>query len=209
MPPTNEERLNELQRLKEQARLGGGQARIEGQHGRGKLTARERLHILLDEGSFEEFDQLVLLAGSEFDPQKVQSEAVVTGWGKIDGRPVYVFSQDFTVVGGSLSEPMGDKVIKIMDLALKNGAPVIGLNDGGGARVQEGVASLASYGDIFLRNVLGSGVIPQISVIMGPAAGGAVYSPAMTDFIFMTQGSSQMYITGPDVIKAVTGEDVT
>src|SRR3990170_3664798 len=207
--PTNEDRLNQLQKLKEQAKLGGGQARVEAQHGRGKLTARERLHILLDEGSFEEFDALVLLAGTEFDNDRIQSEAVVTGWGKIDGRPVYVFSQDFTVVGGSLSEPMGDKGIKIMDLALRNGAPVIGLNDGGGARVQEGVGSLGSYGDIFLRNVLSSGVIPQISVVLGPAAGGAVYSPAITDFVFMTQGQAQMYITGPDVIKAVTGEDVT
>ena len=206
---TNEERLAQLERLKQQAKLGGGQARVDAQHGRGKLTARERLHILLDDGSFEEFDALVLLAGTEFDREKLQSEAVVTGWGKIDGRPVYVFSQDFTVVGGSLSEPMGEKVVKIMDLALKNGAPVIGLNDGGGARVQEGVDSLASYGDIFLRNVLASGVVPQISVVLGPAAGGAVYSPAITDFVFMTQGQAQMYITGPDVIKAVTGEDVT
>jgi len=207
--PTNEDRLNQLQRLRDQARLGGGQARVDAQHGRGKLTARERLHILLDDGSFEEFDQLVLLSGTDFDKDRVQSEAVVTGWGKIDGRPVYVFSQDFTVVGGSLSEPMGDKVIKIMDLAMKNGAPVIGLNDGGGARVQEGVDSLASYGEIFQRNVLASGVIPQISVVLGPAAGGAVYSPAITDFVFMTQGQGQMYITGPDVIKAVTGEELT
>jgi len=206
---SNEDQLNQLQRLKEQAKLGGGQQRVDAQHGRGKLTARERLHLLLDDGSFEEFDALVLLAGTEFDKDAVQSEAVVTGWGKIDGRPVYVFSQDFTVVGGSLSEPMGEKVIKIMDLALKNGAPVIGLNDGGGARVQEGVDSLASYGEIFTRNVLSSGVIPQISVVLGPAAGGAVYSPAITDFVFMTQGQAQMYITGPDVIKAVTGEDVT
>ncbi|MBI4570516.1 MAG: acyl-CoA carboxylase subunit beta [Chloroflexi bacterium] len=206
---TNEDRLNQLEGLHEQARLGGGQARIDAQHGRGKLTARERLHLLLDEGSFEEFDALVLLSGTEFDKNKIQSEAVITGWGKIDGRPVYVFSQDFTVVGGSLSEPMGEKVIKIMDLAMRNGAPVIGLNDGGGARVQEGVDSLASYGEIFLRNVLASGVIPQISVVLGPAAGGAVYSPALTDFVFMTKNQAQMYITGPDVIKAVTGEDVT
>ena len=205
---STEEQLNQLERLKEQARLGGGSQRIEAQHGRGKLTARERVHLLLDEGSFEELDQLVLLAGTEFDKHKVQSEAVVTGWGKIDGRPVYVFSQDFTVVGGSLSEPMGEKVVKIMDLAMRNGAPVIGLNDGGGARVQEGVDSLASYGDIFLRNVLASGVVPQISVVLGPTAGGAVYSPAMTDFVFMTQ-AAYMYITGPEVVKAVTGEDVT
>jgi propionyl-CoA carboxylase beta chain len=205
---SNEERLNQLDQLSEQIRLGGGQRRVDAQHEKGKLTARERLHLLLDEGSFEELDRLVLLAGTEFAPAGVQPEAVVTGWGKIEGRPVYVFSQDFTVVGGSLSEPMGDKVCKIMDLAMKNGAPVIGLNDGGGARIQEGVDSLASYGDIFLRNVLASGVVPQISVIMGPAAGGAVYSPALTDFVFMTRGS-YMYITGPDVAKAVTGEDVT
>ncbi|MCH8900911.1 MAG: acyl-CoA carboxylase subunit beta [Chloroflexi bacterium] len=204
-----EEQLDLLERLREQVKLGGGQKRIDAQHGRGKFTARERLNLLLDEGSFEEFDQLVLLAGTEFAGDTVKSEAVVTGWGKIEGRPVYVFSQDFTVVGGSLSEPMAQKIIKVMDLAMKNGAPVIGLNDGGGARIQEGVASLAGYGDIFLGNVLASGVIPQISVIMGPAAGGAVYSPALTDFIFMTKGTSQMYLTGPDVIKSVTGEDVT
>ena len=207
--PTNEERLSGLERLREQLRLGGGQQRVDAQHAREKLTARERIHMLLDDGSFEEFDQLVLLAGTEFNPSKVHAEAVVTGWGKVDGRPVYVFSQDFTVVGGSLSEPMGEKVVKIMDLAMRNGAPVIGLNDGGGARVQEGVDSLASYGEIFLRNVLASGVIPQISVVLGPAAGGAVYSPALTDFVFMTKGQAQMYITGPDVIRAVTGEDVT
>ncbi|MDZ4278568.1 MAG: acyl-CoA carboxylase subunit beta, partial [Dehalococcoidia bacterium] len=167
------------------------------------------IQLLLDEGSFEELDELVVLSGTEFTKEKIQPEAVVTGWGKVDGRLVYVFSQDFTVVGGSLSTPMGEKIVKIMDMAMNTGAPVIGLNDGGGARVQEGVDSLASYGDIFLRNVLASGVVPQISVVMGPAAGGAVYSPAMTDFIFMTQGTSQMYITGPDVIKAVTGEDIT
>ena len=206
---TNEERLSGLEWLREQLRLGGGQQRVDAQHAREKLTARERIHMLLDDGSFEEFDQLVLLAGTEFNPAKVHAEAVVTGWGKVDGRPVYVFSQDFTVVGGSLSEPMGEKVVKIMDLAMRNGAPVIGLNDGGGARVQEGVDSLASYGEIFLRNVLASGVIPQISVVLGPAAGGAVYSPALTDFVFMTKGQAQMYITGPDVIRAVTGEDVT
>jgi propionyl-CoA carboxylase beta chain len=205
---TNEDKLNELVGLREQARLGGGQPRIDAQHERGKLTARERLHLLLDDGSFEEFDALVSRAGTEYDGKKIEAEAVVTGWGKIDGRPVYVFSQDFTVVGGSLSTPMGDKVIKIMDLAMKNGAPVVGLNDGGGARVQEGVDSLASYGDIFLRNVLASGVVPQISVVMGPAAGGAVYSPAMTDFVFMTK-AAYMYITGPEVVRSVTGEDVT
>ncbi len=206
---SNEERLNHLEQLREQIKLGGGQRRIDVQHEKSKLTARERIRVLLDEGSFEEFDQLVLLSGTEFAEDKVQSESVVTGWGRIDGRPVYVFSQDFTVVGGSLSTPMGEKIIKIMDLALRNGAPVIGLNDGGGARIQEGVDALASYGEIFTRNVLASGVVPQISVVMGPAAGGAVYSPALTDFIFMTKGTSQMYLTGPDVIKSVTGEDVT
>ena len=206
-----EDKLNHLIDLKEQAKLGGGSKRIEAQHARGKMTARERLHLLLDEGSFEELDPLVVHRATEFglDKQRYLGDAVVTGYGKIDGRPVYVFSQDFTVFGGSLSEAMGEKMAKVMDLALRNGAPVIGLNDSGGARIQEGVASLASYGDIFLRNVLASGVIPQISVIMGPCAGGAVYSPAMTDFIFMTEGTSQMYITGPDVIKAVTGEKIT
>lgn len=206
-----EEKLNHLIDLKEQAKLGGGPKRIETQHGRGKMTARERLHLLLDEGSFEELDQLVVHRATEFglDKQRYLGDAVVTGYGKIEGRLVYVFSQDFTVFGGSLSEAMGEKMAKVMDLAVRNGGAVIGLNDSGGARIQEGVASLASYGDIFLRNVLASGVIPQISVIMGPCAGGAVYSPAMTDFIFMTEGTSQMYITGPDVIKAVTGEEIT
>ena len=209
MGESNQDRVNHLNRLREQAKLGGGENRIEVQHGKGKHTARERIQMLLDEGSFEEFDQLVLLAGTEFDKDGMKGESVVTGWGKIDGRPVYVFSQDFTVAGGSLSAAMGEKTVKVMDLAMKNGAPIIGINDGGGARVQEGVDALASYGDIFLRNVLSSGVIPQISVIMGPAAGGAVYSPAITDFIFMTRGTSQMFITGPEVIKSVTGEDVT
>lgn len=206
-----EEKLNHLIDLKEQAKLGGGPKRIETQHGRGKMTARERLHLLLDEGTFEELDQLVVHRATEFglDKQRYLGDAVVTGYGKIEGRLVYVFSQDFTVFGGSLSEAMGEKMAKVMDLAVRNGGAVIGLNDSGGARIQEGVASLASYGDIFLRNVLASGVIPQISVIMGPCAGGAVYSPAMTDFIFMTEGTSQMYITGPDVIKAVTGEEIT
>jgi propionyl-CoA carboxylase beta chain len=205
---TNQDRLNQMAQFKEQARLGGGEQRVDAQHGRGKLTARERINMLLDDGSFEELDSLVLLAGTEFDKAGVQPEAVVTGWGKIDGRPIYIFSQDFTVVGGSLSKPMGDKVVKIMDLAMKNGAPVIGLNDGGGARIQEGVDSLASYGDIFLRNTLASGVVPQLSAVMGPAAGGAVYSPAITDFVFMTK-AAYMYITGPEVVKSVTGEDLT
>jgi propionyl-CoA carboxylase beta chain len=206
-----EEKLQHLVKLKEEAKLGGGPKRIEAQRARGKLTARERLDILLDPGSFEEMDTLVLHRGTDFgiDRQRYLGDAVVTGFGKIDGRMVCVFSQDFTVFGGSLSEAMGQKMSKLMDLAMKTGCPVIGLNDSGGARIQEGVTSLAGYGDVFLRNTLASGVIPQISVIMGPCAGGAVYSPAITDFIFMVQGTSQMYITGPDVIKAVTQESVT
>ena len=205
------DKLERLRKLKEEALLGGGQKRIKAQHARGKLTARERLDILLDEGSFAELDTLVVHRCNDFgvDEQRFPGDAVVTGYGKINGRPVYVFSQDFTVFGGSLSEVVGEKICKVMDLALKNGAPVIGLNDSGGARIQEGVASLAGYADIFLRNVLASGVVPQISVIMGPCAGGAVYSPAMTGFIFMVQKTSQMYITGPDVIRAVTQEEVT
>jgi len=208
---SSEERLQKLLQMKDQARLGGGLKRIQAQHERGKLTARERIDILLDPGTFEELDQLVVHRATEFglDEQHYLGDAVVTGYGKIDGRGVFVFSQDFTVFGGSLSEAMGEKMSKVMDLALKVGAPVIGINDSGGARIQEGVASLGGYGDIFLRNTLASGVIPQISVIMGPCAGGAVYSPALTDFIFMTQGTSQMFITGPDIIKSVTGEDVT
>src|SRR3990172_12968733 len=206
-----EDKLSELQRLKELGRLGGGQERIDAQHKRGKLTARERLNVLLDEGSFEELDSLVTHRSTEFglEKQKYYGDAVVIGFGKIDGRSVYVFSQDFTVVGGSLSEAAGEKICKVMDLALRNGAPLIGINDGGGARIQEGVVSLKGYGEIFTRNVMASGVIPQISVVMGPCAGGGVYSPAITDFIFMTQGTSQMYITGPDVVRAVTQEDVT
>ncbi len=208
---SNEERLKKLLQMKDQARLGGGLKRIEAQHERGKLTARERIDILLDPGTFEELDQLVVHRTTEFglDKQHYLGDAVVTGYGKIDGRGVFVFSQDFTVFGGSLSEAMGEKMSKVMDLALKTGAPIIGINDSGGARIQEGVASLGGYGDVFVRNVLASGVVPQISVIMGPCAGGAVYSPALTDFIFMTQGTSQMFITGPDVIKSVTGEEVT
>ena len=206
-----DEKSGELQRLKELSQLGGGKKRIEAQHARGKLTARERLNILLDEGTFEELDSLMTHRTVEFglDKQKYYGDAVVTGHGKMDGRLVYVFSQDFTVFGGSLSEAVSEKICKVMDLAMKNGAPVIGLNDSGGARIQEGVVSLKGYGDIFLRNVLASGVIPQISVIMGPCAGGAVSSPAITDFIFMTSGTSQMYITGPDVIRAVTQEEIT
>ncbi len=206
-----EEKLEHLRHLKEQANLGGGQSRIDAQHKRGKLTARERLAILLDEGSFQEIDALVTHRSTEFGlgEQVYYGDAVVTGWGKIDGRLVYVFSQDFTVFGGSLSEVVGEKILKIMELAMKNGAPLIGLDDSGGARIQEGVVSLKGYGEIFCQNTLASGVIPQISVIMGPCAGGAVYSPAITDFIFMVEGTSQMYITGPDVVAAVTGEEVT
>jgi len=208
---TIEERLRELERLREQARLGGGQRRIEQQHARGKLTARERLDQFLDAGSFVELGSFVTHRATDFGlaEQRYLGDAVVTGFGKLDGRQVFVFSQDFTVFGGSLSEAMAEKVCKIMDMAMKAGTPIIGLNDSGGARIQEGVASLGGYGEIFLRNVLASGVVPQISVIMGPCAGGAVYSPAITDFIFMVSGIGQMYITGPDVIKAVTGEDVT
>ena len=208
--PTTD-RLAELEAYKEKSRLGGGEKRIEAQHKRGKLTARERLNILLDEGTFDEIDSLVTHRSSEFglDKQQYYGDSVVTGYGKIDGRPVYVFSQDFTVFGGSLSEVAGEKIVKVMDLAMRNGAPLIGINDGGGARIQEGVVALKGYGDIFTHNVMASGVIPQISVVMGPCAGGAVYSPAITDFIFMTEGAGQMYITGPDVVRAVTGEDVT
>ena len=205
-----QEKLDHLHDLKEQSQLGGGQVRIDAQHKRGKLTARERLAILLDDGSFEEIDGLVTHRTGYFGlgEQKILGDSVVTGYGRVDGRLVYVYSQDFTVFGGSLSEVAGEKIVKIQDLALKNGAPVIGLNDGGGARIQEGVESLRGYGEIFTRNTMASGVIPQISVIMGPAAGGAVYSPAISDFIFMTS-AAQMYITGPDVVRAVTGEDVT
>jgi propionyl-CoA carboxylase beta chain len=200
-----------MQTRKAKAALGGGADRIEAQHGRGKLTARERIAILLDEGSFEEIDALVTHRSEEFGlgKQKFLGDSVVTGFGKIDGRLVYVYSQDFTVFGGSLSEAAGEKICKVMDLAMRSGAPIIGINDGGGARIQEGVVSLRGYGEIFTRNVLSSGVVPQLSVIMGPTAGGAVYSPAITDFVFMIQGTSYMYITGPDVVRTVTHEDVT
>ena len=201
----------QLERRREDARLGGGQARIDAQHGRGKLTARERVDLLLDEGSFEEFDMFVTHRCTDFgmQDQKPAGDGVVTGWGTINGRLVYVFSQDFTVFGGSLSETHAQKICKIMDMAVQNGAPVIGINDSGGARIQEGVASLAGYAEVFQRNIEASGVIPQISVIMGPCAGGAVYSPAMTDFIFMVKDSSYMFVTGPDVVKTVTNEVVT
>ncbi|MGF1454755.1 MAG: acyl-CoA carboxylase subunit beta [Alphaproteobacteria bacterium] len=203
--------LRELEEKRATARLGGGQARIDAQHARGKLTARERIELLLDEGSFEEYDTFVEHRATEFgiDKTKIPGDGVVTGWGTINGRIVFVFSQDFTVFGGSLSETHAAKIAKIMDKAMEVGAPVIGINDSGGARIQEGVDSLAGYAEVFVRNVLGSGVIPQISVIMGPCAGGAVYSPAMTDFIFMVQDSSYMFVTGPDVVKTVTQEQVT
>ncbi|MFQ5827356.1 MAG: acyl-CoA carboxylase subunit beta [Dehalococcoidia bacterium] len=206
-----EDKIDRLAQLREQARQGGGEKRIKAQHDRDKLTARERLALLLDEGSFQELDSFVTHRTIEFGlgDQKHLGDAVVTGYGLVGGRTVFVFAQDFTVFGGSLSEVVAEKICKVMDLAMKNGAPMIGLNDSGGARIQEGVASLKGYGDIFLRNTLSSGVIPQVSVIMGPSAGGAVYSPAITDFIFMVRGTSQMYITGPDVIKAVTAEEIT
>ncbi|OUD09205.1 methylmalonyl-CoA carboxyltransferase [Marivivens niveibacter] len=203
--------LAELQNRRDVARLGGGQKRIDAQHAKGKLTARERIELLLDEGSFEEFDMFKSHRCTEFgmQDQQIPGDGVVTGWGTINGRMVYVFSQDFTVFGGSLSETHAEKICKIMDMAMQNGAPVIGLNDSGGARIQEGVASLAGYADVFQRNIMASGVVPQISVIMGPCAGGAVYSPAMTDFIFMVRDSSYMFVTGPDVVKTVTNEQVT
>ncbi len=203
--------LQELEDRREQARAGGGQKRIDSQHTKGKLTARERIELLLDEGSFEEFDMFVAHRCTEFGMQENRpyGDGVVTGWGTINGRMVYVFSQDFTVFGGSLSETHAQKICKIMDMAMQNGAPVIGINDSGGARIQEGVASLAGYAEVFQRNIEASGVIPQISVIMGPCAGGAVYSPAMTDFIFMVKDSSYMFVTGPDVVKTVTNEHVT
>ena len=200
-----------LREKRAQSQLGGGEQRIQAQHERGKLTARERIELLLDNGSFRETDAFVTHRTEDFGlaDRKYLGDSVVTGWGTIDGRLVYVFSQDFTVFGGSLGEAHAQKIVKIMDMALKNGAPVIGLNDSGGARIQEGVVSLGGYADIFLRNTLASGVVPQISVIMGPCAGGAVYSPAITDFIFMVKQSSYMFITGPEVVKTVTHEDVT
>ncbi len=200
-----------LEEKRAQARLGGGQKRIDAQHGKGKLTARERLELLLDEGSFEEWDMFVEHRCADFGMQdnKTPGDGVVTGYGTINGRLVFVFSQDFTVFGGSLSEAHAEKICKIMDQAMKVGAPVIGLNDSGGARIQEGVASLGGYAEVFQRNVMASGVVPQISMIMGPCAGGAVYSPAMTDFIFMVKDSSYMFVTGPDVVKTVTHEVVT
>ena len=203
--------IRQLDQMRAKARLGGGEKRIEAHHAKGKLTARERLELLLDEGSFEEWDMFVEHRCHDFgmDRETVPGDGVVTGYGMINGRLVFVFSQDFTVFGGSLSEAHAEKICKVMDHAIKVGAPVIGLNDSGGARIQEGVASLGGYAEVFQRNVLASGVIPQISLIMGPCAGGAVYSPAMTDFIFMVKDSSYMFVTGPEVVKTVTHEEVT
>ncbi len=208
---TTREKIEELRRLKEQALQGGGPERIASQHKKGKLTARERIELLVDANTFQELDMFATHRATGFglEEQRILGDGVVTGYGKVDGRLVYVFSQDFTVFGGSLSEAHSEKICKIMDLAMKNGAPVIGLNDSGGARIQEGVVSLGAYADIFLRNTLASGVIPQISAIMGPCAGGAVYSPAITDFIFMVEGTSHMFVTGPNVLKTVTHENVT
>ncbi len=203
--------LKELERRRDVARLGGGQTRIDAQHRKGKLTARERIEIFLDEGSFEEFDMFVEHRSTDFGMEKtrIAGDGVVTGWGTVNGRPVYLFAKDFTVFGGSLSEAHAEKVQKVQDMALRNRAPIIGLYDAGGARIQEGVAALGGYAEIFQRNVLASGVIPQISLIMGPCAGGDVYSPAMTDFIFMVRDTSYMFVTGPDVVKTVTNETVT
>ena len=208
---TIEKKLADLRQRIQSAELGGGRERIEKQHRAGKLTARERINLLLDEGTFQEMDKLVVHQSRDFGMEKKQiyGDGVVSGHGRIDGRTVFIFAQDFTVFGGSLSATNAAKIVKLMDLAMKMGVPLIGLNDSGGARIQEGVASLAGYADIFLRNVLASGVVPQISAIMGPCAGGAVYSPAITDFIIMTKDISNMFITGPDVIKAVTHEDVS
>ncbi|MDQ8144989.1 MAG: acyl-CoA carboxylase subunit beta [Gemmatimonadota bacterium] len=205
------EKLDELDRRRAESELGGGADRLQAQHAKGKLSARERLDLLLDEGSFVELDRFVTHRGTDFgvEAQRPYGDGVVTGHGRIDGRLVYVFSQDFTVFGGSLSEAHASKICKVMDLAVQNGAPMIGLNDSGGARIQEGVVSLGGYAEIFWRNVQASGVVPQISAVLGPCAGGAVYSPAMTDFIFMSRGTSYMFVTGPNVVKTVTHEDVT
>lgn len=205
------DKIKALEKMREEARLGGGQKRIDSQHAKGKLTARERISLLLDEGSFEEMGMLVKHRSNLFglDKQQFLGDGVVTGHGTVDGRLVYVFAQDFTVLGGSLAEAHAEKIVRIMDMAMKNGAPVIGLNDSGGARIQEGVVSLGGYADIFYRNTLASGVIPQISAIMGPCAGGAVYSPALTDFILMVENTSYMFVTGPNVVKTVTHEDVS
>src|SRR3982751_141009 len=203
-------KLDTLKQRSEDAELGGGRDRIEKQRASGKMTARERIEFFLDEGTFEEFDKFVVHRSTDFGlgDQKFPGDGVITGHGLVDGREVFVFAQDFTVFGGSLSETHAQKVCKIMDLAMKTGAPVIGLNDSGGARIQEGVVSLGGYADIFLRNTLASGVVPQLSVILGSCAGGAVYSPAITDFTIMVEGTSYMFVTGPNVVKAVTHEDV-
>src|SRR5438067_5169111 len=210
VPETFEEKVELLQQHRHDAIHSASETAVEKQHAKGKLTARERIDKLIDPGSFQELDTFVRHRTYDFDMQKNRpwGDAVVTGHGTIDGRPVAVFSQDFTVFGGSLGEVMGEKMCKVMDLAARIGCPVIGINDSGGARIQEGVISLGAYGDVFVRNVMCSGVIPQISLVMGPCAGGAVYSPAMTDFIFMVKETSHMFITGPDVIKTVTGEEV-
>ena len=209
--PAAPDPLDDLEQRRAEARLGGGEARIERQHEKGKLTARERLDVLLDDGSFEELGMFVRHQSQDFGLEKNRpyGDGVVTGFGTIDGRLVYVFSQDFTVFGGSLGQAHAEKIVKVMELAMENGAPVIGLNDSGGARIQEGVVSLGGYADLFYLNTLASGVVPQISAIMGPCAGGAVYSPAITDFVFMVQGTSYMFVTGPDVVKTVTQEEVT
>ncbi|MCG8412172.1 MAG: acyl-CoA carboxylase subunit beta [Bacteroidales bacterium] len=208
---SKQDKIKQLIDLRAEAKLGGGEKRIESQHGKGKMTARERIEILLDEGSFEEYDMFVTHRCTNFglEKTKILGDGVVTGAGTIDGRVVYVYAQDFTVFGGSLSETFAKKICKVMDMAMKVGAPVIGINDSGGARIQEGVTSLAGYAEIFQRNIMASGVIPQISAIFGPCAGGAVYSPALTDFIMMTEQSSYMFVTGPKVVKTVTGEEIT
>jgi len=208
---TMREKLELLEKRRAEAEEGGGKKRLKAQHEKGKLSARERLDLLLDEGSFVEFDRFVVHRSTDFglEGQKIYGDGVVTGYGRIEGRLVYVFSQDFTVFGGSLSESFAEKIVKVMDLAMRNGAPVIGLNDSGGARIQEGVVSLGGYAEIFLRNTLASGVVPQISAILGPCAGGAVYSPAITDFTYMVRHTSYMFVTGPNVVKTVTHEDVT
>lgn len=207
----NQDKVKQLIDLRMDAKMGGGQKRIDIQHEKGKMTARERIELLLDEGSFEEFDMFVSHRCTNFGIEKTKflGDGVVTGYGTIDGRLVYVFSQDFTVFGGSLSESFAQKICKVMDAATKMGAPVIGINDSGGARIQEGVTSLAGYAEIFQRNIMASGVVPQISAIFGPCAGGAVYSPALTDFIVMSKATSYMFVTGPKVVKTVTGEVVT
>src|SRR5687768_13757302 len=207
---TMRDKLALLERRRAESEQGGGPSRVKAQHDKGKLSARERLDVLLDEGSFVEYDRFVTHRSTDFGlaEQRIYGDGVVTGYGRIDGRIVYVFSQDFTVFGGSLSEAFAEKICKVIDLAMRNGAPVIGLNDSGGARIQEGVVSLGGYADIFLRNTLASGVIPQISAILGPCAGGAVYSPAITDFIAMVEGTSYMFVTGPNIVKSVTHEEV-